>query len=236
MSKLAETRYVLLIGSVADGTADEFSDIDIQVVYRNEPLEKDIAACLGKISVCKFLHGEFHFGANHQIDDIPAGVMFTSRDRIAGLVEEYPDVSYEEYGELSRYIVNGKVLHGDKDAFATWRRKCERVPAAMKRGTIANVMGSLNFYFRGGNLLQLAERGDWIMVNRVLNESVMGMLRIVYLLNDRMMVKPKRTRIEMDGFQRKPRRISDRLEDLYLLRNTVSDVKTKVDQVIHLYR
>ena len=57
---------MLLIGSVADGTTDEFSDIDILVLYRNELLEKDIAACLGKESVRKFLHGEFHFGANHQ--------------------------------------------------------------------------------------------------------------------------------------------------------------------------
>mgnify|MGYP001359859408 CR=1 FL=1 len=84
------------------------------------------------------------------------------------------------------------ILHGNPQEFALWQSKCEKVTAGMKRGRIHNVMGSLNFYFRGGSLLQLARRGDWIMVNRTLDESVLGILRVIYLLNDGMMVKPKR--------------------------------------------
>jgi hypothetical protein len=127
------------------------------------------------------------------------------------------------------------MLHGDQEEFSSWRAKCERVPATMKRDTIANVMGSLNFYFRGGSLLQLARRGDWIMVSRTLGECVLGILRVIYLLNDRVMVKPKQTRVEMESFSKKPHGISDRLEALYLLKNTVADVGTKVAEVIRIF-
>jgi predicted nucleotidyltransferase len=232
---LKETRYVLLIGSVADGTADEFSDIDLLVLYEEEPTEVIIAACLGKDAVSKFRHGEFHFDVGHTIDGIPSGVMFTPAERIEEFVGSYPDISHEAYGELSRYIVNGMMLHGDQEEFSSWRAKCERVPETMKRDTIANVMGSLNFYFRGGSLLQLARRGDWIMVSRTLGECVLGILRVIYLLNDRVMVKPKQTRVEMESFSKKPHGISDRLEALYLLKNTVADVGTKVAEVIRIF-
>jgi hypothetical protein len=235
LSLLEESRYVLLIGSVADGTADEFSDIDLLVLYQDEPSEASIASCLGKDSASKFRHGEFHFDAANTIDGVHSGVMFTPVERIEGFVIDYPEVSYDEYSELSRYIVRGMILHGDRQEFALWQSKCEKVPEGMKRGMIHNVMGSLNFYFRGGSLLQLARRGDWIMVNRTLDESVLGILRVIYLLNDGMMVKPKRTRVEMDGFRLKPQGISKRLEDLYLFKNTVADVEAKVAHVIQIF-
>ena len=235
LSGLRESRYVLLIGSVADGTADEFSDIDLMVLYEKEPAEVDIASCLGKDAVSKFRHGEYHFDVGYTIDGIPSGVMFTPAERIEGFVGSYPDISHEEYGELSRYIVNGMMLHGDEEKFSSWKARCERVPEAMKRDTIANVMGSLNFYFRGGSLLQLARRGDWIMVSRTLGKCVLGILRVIYLLNDKVMVKPKRTRVEMESFSRKPQGISDRLEALYLLRNSVADVEVKVAEVIRIF-
>ena len=96
LSRLEESRYVLLIGSVADGTADEFSDIDLLLLYQEESFEASIASCLGKDSASKFRHGEFCFDAANIIDGIHSGVMFTPVERIEGFVSDYPDTSYAE--------------------------------------------------------------------------------------------------------------------------------------------
>ena len=230
LAALAESRYVLLIGSVADGTADEHSDIDLLVLYHDEPSEESIALTLQMDSVFKFRLGEFHFHTHYRVDGKKQAILFTPGDRLERFVQEYPDISFDEYAELSRYVVNGDLLHGDQRQFLSWQEKCRRVPDEMKRTTIHREMASLRFWIKEGNLVQLAERSDWIMVNRTINEAIQGILKIVYLLNEKILIKPKRTGVESDTFGVKPKELVPRLEELYLHKNNLADVKAKVDK------
>ena len=228
LSTLADSRYVLLIGSVADGTADEHSDIDLIVLFGDEPSEGDIARSLEMEAVSKFRFDEFHFHTHYRVNGKVEAVLFTPARRIERLVEEYPDISFDEYAELSRYIINGDLLQGDERELSRWQEKCRRVPLEMKKETIHKAMASLRFHFKQGNLLSLAERSDWIMVNRTIDVAVLDILRIVYLLNDQIMIKPKRTRSALGPFGVKPHRLVDRLEGLYMHKNTLVDVQAKV--------
>ncbi len=115
LASMPESRFVLLIGSVADGTADAFSDIDLMVLFEPEPTEEVISRSLAKASVRKFWLSDHHFHVHYLLDGMPNAVLFTSAQRIEGFVEAYPDVSFAEYSKLSRYIVHGYPLHGDHD-------------------------------------------------------------------------------------------------------------------------
>lgn len=204
LAALEACRYVILIGSVADGTADDYSDIDLLVLYSDEPSDDAIASALNWKSIRKFWLSKNHFHAHHIIDGMKNAVLFSSANRLEGLIKRYPAVSFDEYAEISRYVVNGKVLHGDEDAFSLWQQKCRRVPEDMKRDTIHNAWAGLRFYMKEGNALSAAERSDWIMTNGVIEGAVLTILKIVYLLNDAVLIKPKRTRIELEAFPLKP--------------------------------
>lgn len=231
LAALDESLYVVLIGSVADGTADEHSDIDLLVLYGNEPTEKAIADSLETASIKKFHLDDHHFHAHYSQEGKTHAVLFTPPRRIERFVGDYPDLSFDEYAELSRYVVFGDLMHGDDRRFWSWQKTCMRVPTEMKRACIEKDFAGLRFYIRQGTLLPFAERSDWIMANRTINECVVSMLRILYLLNDEIMIKPKMTRQSLDRFTKKPPEASDRLESLYLHQNTFADVQKKVDQL-----
>jgi hypothetical protein len=144
-----------------------------------------------------------------------------------GFVDRYPQVSFEEYAELSRYIVRGRLLQGAEEEFRSWSEKCKTIPPEMKSKTIRKQIAGVRFYFREGNIDPLVKRQDWIMVNRTICEGVLSILRVVYLLNDQIMIKPKRTRQELEGLPRKPDDFCGRLEVLFTLKNTDSDARQK---------
>ena len=66
LQDLSEAKYILLIGSVVDQTADQYSDIDTIVLYDAEPSESDLAHLLGKESVYKFWLDDNHFHVHHK--------------------------------------------------------------------------------------------------------------------------------------------------------------------------
>ena len=100
----------------------------------------------------------------------------------------------------------------------------------MKVQTVKHIMGSLYFWFQRDEMLPLAHREDWIMFNRTIDECIVTVLRVIYLLNDKILIKPKRARVVLDQCQVKPAEIAQRLEDLYLHRNSLEDARTKVEQ------
>jgi len=227
---MPQNRAVVVIGSVAEQTADRHSDIDLLVLYREEPEAEEIASALSQPSVGTYRFDENHFHVHLNKEDPHITLLFTPAARIQGFVESYPDIDFNDYAELSSYIVNGRLLHGDEEEFASWQRACVTIPMKMKVETVRHTMGSLYFWFQRDALLTLAHRKDWIMFNRTISECVVIILRVIYLLNDRIMIKPKRTRIVLDQCKFKPVEIAQKLEDLYLHRNSLEDAMAKVAQ------
>lgn len=234
LQDLSEAKYILLIGSVVDQTADQYSDIDTIVLYDNEPSESDLAHLLGKESVYKFWLDDNHFHVHHRNKSVDMTMLFTPLRRIEHFIHQYPDLGFNDYAEISRYIVNGKLLAGDEKTFISWQKNCRIVPKSVKEKVFRKEIPSLSFWFRSNHLLMLAERSDWIMVNRTINMSIEGILRVIYLLNDEIMIKPKRTRIHLNQCAIKPHDIQARLENLYLHKNTLADAKDKVDQMLSI--
>lgn len=231
---LPEAKYILLIGSVVDQTADHLSDIDTIILYDKEPSEPDLATLLGKESVYKFWLDDDHFHVHYKKENVDMTMLFTPLKRIEDFVNQYPHINFNDYAEVSRYIVNGKRLAGDEQTFDAWQKKCRIVPFEVKEKVFQKEMPSLSFWFKSDHLLMLAERSDWIMVNRTINMSIEGILRVIYLLNDEIMIKPKRTRIHLEQCTIKPPDIQIRLENLYLHKNTLADVKDKIEQMLSI--
>ena len=110
LKDLPEAKYTLLIGSVADQTADQFSDIDTIVLYDEEPSEPKLADLLGKESVYKFWLDDYHFHVHYSKENVDMTMLFTPLKRIESFVSKYPQINFDEYAELSRYVVKGKLL------------------------------------------------------------------------------------------------------------------------------
>ena len=227
---MPQNQAVVVIGSVAEQTADRHSDIDLLVLYREEPEAENIASALSQPSVGKYRFDADHFHVHLDREDPHITLLFTPAARIQGFVENYPDIDFNDYAELSSYIVNGRLLSGDEVEFTTWQITCATIPMKMKVQTVKHIMGSLYFWFQRTELLTLAHRGDWIMFNRTISECVVTVLRVIYLLNDKIMIKPKRARLVLDQCKLKPVEIARRLEDLYIHRNSLEDAITKVEQ------
>ena len=107
---MPQNQAVVVIGSVAEQTADRHSDIDLLVLYREEPEAENIASALSQQSVGKYRFDEHHFHVHLNKEDPHITLLFTPAARIQGFVESYPDIDFNDYAELSSYIVNGRLL------------------------------------------------------------------------------------------------------------------------------
>lgn len=234
LSSLSKNNYIVLIGSVANQNVDKYSDIDIVVFYNQEPSETAIARLFNIPKGKKFWLDDTKFHIHLKIDNIDATTLFVNFKYIEQLIKKAPNLSLDELVVLSKYIADGKLLHGNQQKFQSWKKICKIIPKKIKDGLIYHKMSSLNFWFRQNNLIQLAKRSDWLMVNRTINHSIEWLLTVLYLLNDKIYINPKRGGYILDNFKIKPNEIAQRLENLYLLKNTLRDVKSKINSMVSI--
>lgn len=236
LKRLPHCLFVILIGSVARNTADEYSDIDLVVLYNKEPSVKELATHLGVKRLNKFWLNESSFHVHLKKCDQIIAPLFMPVASIQTRISQRSIISYEEYKELWLYIRNGKLLYGNKQIFSKWQRACKVVPEKLKRERIHREASSLNFYFTQGHLLQLAQRSDWTMIGRTMSAAVEWILTIVYLLNDRVYITPKSAAENLAHCRVKPKNLLKRLELLYLLENTMADTIRKISRVLSLIK
>ena len=190
-----ECKQVILVGSVAGGYADKYSDIDLLVLYKNEPTEESLQNLLNIPKVNKFWLDKNKFHVHLKSDQSTIqniAILYTSYDRLKKFVKSYPKVTFDEYLEISKYIVDGVLLNGDKNEFKLWSSRCKEVPEKLKKDILHNKISSLNFWFKQGSLELLIKRKDWLMVNRTIHYGIEWILTSIYLLNDKIFINPKR--------------------------------------------
>jgi len=234
LSNISRNKFILVIGSVANQNVDEYSDIDIVVFYDKEPSEKEISQSLDIPHAKKFWLDDTKFHVHYNTDGIDTTTLFINLYYIKELIKKIPDLSLDEFAVISRYVADGKLLHGEKQKFQNWKKFCKIIPEKIKNDVIYHRMSSLNFWFKQGNLIQLAKRSDWLMVNRTISHSIEWLLTVLYLLNDKVYINPKRSNFIINDFKIKPKNIVQKLENLYLIKNTLDDVEHKVQSMVSI--
>lgn len=227
-------RFVVIIGSVANQLVDKYSDIDLVVFYTKEPTKKELENIFNIPTANKFWLDDTKFHIHIKIEGIDATTLFVSQKYLEALMNKMPNLTLDDFAILSRYIGEAKLLHGDAKMFTTWGKVCNKIPKKIKNDTIHHRMSSLNFWFRQGNLINLTERSDWLMINRTLNHSIEWILTVIYLLNEKIYLNPKRAKNILENCLLKPKNIAKRLENLYILKNTKNDIMKKNKEMVSI--
>jgi hypothetical protein len=176
---------VLLAGSVARGTADRYSDIEIDVFWAAPPTDDDrrslIAAVGGEIyRVHPFEDDEW--AETFYVDGIKVDTsMFlaTTMERYLADVVDHADATIEKQ-LLIAALQHGAPMHG-ADRVERWRAKAAAYPDGLARTMVAEHLS-----FRPRFLLEmLAEREDLLMlykclvdVERLIVGALLGLNRL----------------------------------------------------------
>ena len=173
-----KVRAVLLAGSVARGTADRFSDIEIDVFWAEPPSDDELSVpieCVGATLLYRaadaneWADGFFIEGIKVDTSQFLASTV----ERWLGDVVEHADTDVEKQ-LLIAAIQHSLALHGAALA-DRWRAHAALYPDALVREMVAQYLA-----FRPRSLLEMfAERGDLLILYKGLvavEELIMGVL------------------------------------------------------------
>jgi hypothetical protein len=173
---------VLLAGSVARGTADEYSDIEIDVFWAEEPSEAErlapIAGCGGTWLYSGADDNEWADGF------FIGGVKVDTSQFLCSTIERWLDDAIEradpdaEKQFLIAAVQHGQVFSGG-ELVQRWRARAAEYPAALARAIIAE-----NLEFRSRALVEmLAARDDLLMLYRCISEIELQVMNVLLALN-----------------------------------------------------
>ena len=228
LSIIRSIEMINLIGSVANGNSDKYSDIDLLVFYKQKPTNSQLQKALQVLVINKFQLNGNKFHIHLCINNTHITLLFIPFNYIKKLVFRYPCISYEEYKDLFTYFVQAYLLFGDKKLFLSWKRKTKTIPKFIKKDVILNCFASLNFWFSQSNLLFQAKRKDWLFVYRVIHIGIEYILTVIYLINNQVFINSKRAKLRIIKMKKKPSSISLKLEKLIKMENSYFNIKRKV--------
>lgn len=173
---------VLLAGSVARGTADEFSDIEVDIFWMAAP---DMAARLAPIEALGARLMYQDADANEWADGFSiGGVKVDTSQFLVGTVECWlDDVTERADPEVEKQLLLAAIQHGQPlvgaALFERWRERAAAYPAALARAIVAE-----NLAFRPRFFLEmLAARDDLLIFYRAVAEVEARIMNIMLALN-----------------------------------------------------
>lgn len=223
---------VTLMGSVAAGIADEYSDIDLLAFYVTEPSTEAIHTALNgensQTKAEKFWLDADKFSMQLSVDGILAAVVFMKQSWYEGRLAEYPNINLEQYKQLAFCVSDARFIAGNKDLYESWKAAIGTMPSDLKKLTLhANVSALRNFFVQK-RILPNEKRGDWLFVNSLFAKAVDWVLETIFIFNNFVYSSPKLARRKLSGMKVKPANLIDRLEEVVVGENTEKSLQHRM--------
>jgi hypothetical protein len=206
---------LVVAGSVGRGWADEWSDIELDLFWREPPTDADrkrvIEAVNGEIEYYFPLEG-FEWSDAYFVDglkfEISSFLATTIDESIRDVIEQY-DIETDKQLRFAA-LQNSIVLHGD-NLIQQWRARLAQYPDALAEKIIRD-----NVDFGGWNSVELAfVRGDLLMAYDLMTQVQKQVITVLLALNRTYMGHPRGKWLQhvADGMQHKPARLAERMLD-----------------------
>jgi predicted nucleotidyltransferase len=173
---------VLLAGSVARGTADRFSDIEIDVYWHTPPNDADLLAPIEQ-SGWRLLYrhvDEYEWADGFSIEGVKVDTsqfLVSTLDRWIDDVMERADLEVEKQLRISA-IRHGQPLYG-AELIERWRERTATYPEALRHAMVRE-----HLEFRPRELLEMfAARDNTLILYRSLVEISQRILDVLMALN-----------------------------------------------------
>jgi hypothetical protein len=173
---------VLLAGSVARGTADAYSDIELDIFWREPATAEERLAPIAAAGATLLYQGE---DANEWADGFFIGgvKVDTSQFLVATMERWLADVVDHADSEIEKQLLIAAVQHGQPlygaELVAGWRVHAAAYPDALARAMVAQ-----HLEFRPRALLEMfAARDDALILHRGLVEVAQRILDVLMGLN-----------------------------------------------------
>ena len=160
--------------------------------------------------------------------EIKASIIFLKVSFIEKLVRKYPNINFGEYRELCDKLINSKVLFDKEHLISPYKNQVKKIPDTLKKRIIEMNYYNLRYYFIKGEIQLDGERGNWIMVNQRIHQSVEKLLTLIYLLNNKTLITPRWVFKEIKELKIKPANLLKNLENLSKLKNNKQDLEDKI--------
>lgn len=205
---------VLLAGSVARGTADRFSDIEIDIFWHDPPTDEDRMEPIRR-SGWTLLYQ--HVDENEWADGFYiAGIKVdTSQFLVATLDRWLEDVAERADMEVEKQIRITAIQHGQPlygaPQIEGWRARAAEYPAALGRAMVAE-----HLMFPSRELLEMfAERDNTLMLHRSLVDIAQRILDVLTALNRLYLPHPYHKWLDWEIGQMRvaPPRLASRLRE-----------------------
>jgi hypothetical protein len=204
-------------GSVARGTADQYSDIELGFVWSKDPGTNDLAPLaldLGR-SNCdfKYVPEKQAWTETFLHDGLRIDVGHWSASAIASILSDVVvnfDTDIEKQTTVS-VICESLVLHGDH-VMAAWRKQATPYPSALAAKVIAQNLCAIGPW---ESRQMLAERNEIPLLYENHCRTIRRMLNILLALNGRYYSSFKWTRQQCDNFFIAPPELFARLERVF---------------------
>lgn len=173
---------VLLAGSVARGTADQYSDIEIDIFWHAPPSEADRMAPIERAGwQLLYTHvDEYEWADGFYIEGIKVDTsqfLIATLDRWLDDVVERADLEVEKQIRITA-IQHGRPLYG-AELIDRWRARVASYPDALARAMLAEHLA-----FRPRELLEmLAARDNTLLLHRDLVDAAQRIMDVLTALN-----------------------------------------------------
>lgn len=206
---------VLVAGSAGSGEADEMSDLDLVVLWRDPPSDPARRAPIEGVDgdledIDEFEEDEW--AESFTVGDVHVGTsMFLTET-----VDQYLDALLlraeptDNAQILVAAIQHGRVLIG-QEPVAAWRARAASYPDALARAVVAQALAWQGGW---GSAAAFAARKDLVALGSVVDPAVRALLRLLLALNRRYLSHPrfKRWRTAVGGLPTTLPRLEERLD------------------------
>ncbi|HEX9804756.1 MAG TPA: hypothetical protein VGA67_03675, partial [Candidatus Dojkabacteria bacterium] len=184
VSKIPNTpnlEIILLCGSVAQGIADEYSDIELKFVWKNEPSKPERDGILEKLEgeiLFKEYFEDYEWYLTILVEGIKIDISHCTLDTIHNISDKVfnnLDTSIDLQAFISS-IIDSTVLRGDIDEL---KNKLGIYPEALSVKCI-----EVNLIFESWTLRDvLLKRKDYLTLESILIQTILQILRMLFALN-----------------------------------------------------
>jgi predicted nucleotidyltransferase len=216
--KHQKVKSVVLAGSVARGWSDEFSDIELYIIWEDEPTNDD------RMSVINDLNGEsvvLHpFEDDEWADNyFVEGVKIEVSSFLEHNIEEWINEIIENFTTktdihfIASSIIDGIPLYGEETALR-WKIKLNTFPEELK---VKIINENINVSGRWRQRYTLAEREDYLVLYSLIVFEQKRLLNILFGLNEMYIQHPDFKWLEntLSKMQIKPIDSIDRFKAVY---------------------
>ncbi|TYS68297.1 DUF4037 domain-containing protein [Sutcliffiella horikoshii] len=231
---------ILLAGSVALGWEDEFSDIELHILWKEAPTDADRKGpirCVNGSILTYYPYEEEEWSESYVTSEgIKLEISNFLTSTIQSVVEDVVVKSKVNFDKqcLVASIQDGTGLHG-KNLINTFKKRVVKYPSEL---AIKMVLENLEFGGRWNNRRALLEREDWLMLYNVFCNVQKKLMGVLFGLNSLYVHHPEYKWLphKIEQMHIKPDQFLSRMNDI-LLGNpmeSLASLEQLVEEVINI--